>query len=90
MKRYVVPETTLPVGTLSATVIAHPLLPFPPEPAPGTPLPAYESDALIQPFNVLAVLIAVPGAAKNKPDILPVNVTLKFCNDPLVNAPRKY
>ena len=51
---------------------AHPLLPLPPVPVPGTPDPAYATDAFNQPLVGDAGVSVTPGHAIHKPAIVPV------------------
>ena len=67
-----------------------PLLPLPPEPAPGTPEPAYAVDISNQPFNVDVVSIELPGNATQRPAIVPVNLMLNLDTDVLTNLNVKY
>ena len=83
-----------PVDILSPVVNAQPLEPLPPFPVslPGTPEPAYVTLVSNQPFNPLALSIAVPGAAMKQPAI-PVVLTIfrsKLATVCLLNANVKY
>jgi hypothetical protein len=82
------PEYVVLSMTLSPELNAQPLDPFPPLPvsAPGTPDPPYVVEQSNQPFNVLALSIAVPGAAMNMPDTLPDMVKLKLAIVVLLKA----
>ena len=92
-------------GTTSAPVNAHPLLPLPPVPAPGTPDPLYCVEQVNHPSSVLVgpgypgvgdenppVSMGVPGAAMKRPAIPVVVVSLisKLAMVALRNAKVKY
>ena len=73
---------------LSPDVNAHPLDPLPPAPvlAPGTPDPAYDTEASNHPLSVEVSSIAVPGAAMKNPETVPVRVTVKLATEVLRKA----
>ena len=64
-----------------------PLLPLPPAPvlAPGIPEPPYATLRSIQPFNVEAESIVLPGSATHKPAMVPVHLISNFDTDVRIN-----